>query len=68
MAELVDNNLFALFFCLVIVEPSWQKMTQKEGELLWSIESEFNVEFDGVNCRVEHVDSVVRLSAVSLNP
>jgi hypothetical protein len=42
-------------------------MTQEEGELLWSTESEFNVEFDGVDCRVEHVDSVVRLSAVSLN-
>ena len=34
-------------------------MTQEEGALLWSTESEFDVEFDCVDCKVEDVDSVV---------
>jgi len=42
-------------------------MTQEEGALLWSTESEFDVEFDRVDCRIEDVDSVVCFSAISLN-
>jgi len=42
-------------------------MTQEEGALLWSTESEFDVEFDRVDCRVEDVDSVVCFSTISLN-
>ena len=41
-------------------------MTQEEGALL-STKSEFDVEFDRVNCRIEDVDSVVCFSAISLN-
>ena len=62
----MDNDLYALLFWLIIGEASWQKMTQEEGALL-STKSEFDVEFDRVNCRIEDVDSVVCFSAISLN-
>jgi len=42
-------------------------MTQEEGALLWSTESEFHVEFDRVDRRVEDVDSVICFFAISLN-
>ena len=64
----MDNDLYdALLFWLIIGEASWQKVTQEKGALLWLTESEFDVEFDGVDCRVEDVDSVVCFSAISLN-
>jgi len=42
-------------------------MTQEEGTLLWSAESEFDVEFDRADCRIEDVDLVICLSTIALN-